>query len=50
VYCIAHHLTIEDGKQKLMVAAIKYHDTYIKQNENWLFAERKLFVDWIENR
>ncbi|MGH1517029.1 nuclear transport factor 2 family protein [Chryseobacterium sp. JK1] len=50
VYCLAHHLTIEDGKQKLMVAAIKYHDTYIKQNGKWLFAERKLLVDWIENR
>lgn len=50
VYCIAHHLTIEDGKQKLMVAAIKYHDTYIKQSGSWFFAERKLMVDWIENR
>lgn len=50
VYCLAHHLTMEDSKQKLMVAAIKYHDSYIKQNGKWLFAERKLFVDWIENR
>ena len=49
-YCIAHHLTIEDSKQKLMVAAIKYHDIYVKQNGKWLFAERKLMVDWIENR
>jgi hypothetical protein len=50
VYCIAHHLTIEDEKQKLMVAAIKYHDTYIRQSGQWLFAARKLMVDWIENR
>jgi hypothetical protein len=49
-YCIAHHLTIEDGKQKLMVAAIKYHDAFVRQNGKWFFAVRKLMVDWIENR
>jgi hypothetical protein len=49
-YCIAHHQTINDGVQKLMIANIKYHDSFIKQNGKWLFAERKLLVDWIENR
>ncbi|MGA6121742.1 nuclear transport factor 2 family protein [Sphingobacterium anhuiense] len=49
-YCMAHHLTIEDGTQKLMVAAIRYHDKFIKLNDQWLFSERKLLVDWIENR
>lgn len=49
-YCMAHHLTIEEHKQKLMIAAIRYHDNFIKQNDKWLFAERKLLVDWIENR
>jgi len=50
VYCIAHHQTIKDGVQKLMIATIKYHDSFAKQNGTWLFAERKLMVDWIENR
>ena len=49
-YCIAHHMTSGDGKQKLMVAAIKYHDTYVRQNSQWFFSVRKLMVDWIENR
>lgn len=49
-YCIAHHQTINDGVQKLMIANIKYHDSFVKQNGKWLFAERKLMVDWIENR
>ncbi|HWD87476.1 MAG TPA: nuclear transport factor 2 family protein [Mucilaginibacter sp.] len=49
-YCMAHHLTIENGTQKLMVAAIHYHDTFVKQDGQWLFAERKLLVDWIESR
>jgi hypothetical protein len=49
-YCIAHHQTIHDGIQKLMIANIRYHDSFVKQNGKWFFAERKLFVDWIENR
>ena len=49
-YCIAHHQTIEDGVQTLMIANIKYHDRFVKQNGKWLFAGRKLMVDWIENR
>ena len=49
-YCIAHHQTIKDGVQILMIAYIKYHDRFVKQNGKWLFAGRKLMVDWIENR
>jgi hypothetical protein len=49
-YCIAHHQTITSGVQKLMIANIKYHDSFVKQNGKWLFAERKLMVDWIESR
>src|SRR5258705_2941701 len=42
-YCIAHHQTHEEGgTQKLMIANIKYHDSFVKQNGKWLFAERKL--------
>jgi hypothetical protein len=32
------------------LAAIRYHDIFVKQNGKWLFANRKLYVDWIENR
>jgi hypothetical protein len=49
-YCIAHHQTINEGVQKLMIANIKYHDQFVKKNGKWLFAGRKLMVDWIENR
>ncbi len=45
-YCMAHHQTIEDGKQKLMVAAIRYHDNFVRQNGKWFFAVRKLLADW----
>jgi SnoaL-like protein len=49
-YCLAHHLYTEDGERKLMVASLRYLDTFVKTDGTWLFAERKLFVDWTETR
>jgi ketosteroid isomerase-like protein len=49
-YCIAHHLYEADGQRTLMVAHIRYLDEFVKQNGRWLFAERKLMVDWTETR
>jgi len=49
-YCLAHHLTVDGGKRSLMIAALRYFDTFVKQEGAWLFEERKLFVDWIEER
>lgn len=49
-YCLAHHLTIQDEKRQLMVAALRYYDTFVKLDGAWLFAERLLYVDWIEER
>jgi len=49
-YCLAHHLTVEGDKRKLMVAALRYYDTFVKLDGSWLFAERLLYVDWIEER
>ena len=49
-YTMAHHLTIEGGKRRLMIAALRYDDSFVKKDGEWLFAERKLYVDWIEER
>jgi SnoaL-like domain len=49
-YCMAYHLTIEDEKRQLMIAALRYYDTFVKMDGAWLFAERLLYVDWIEER
>ena len=49
-YCLAHHLTVDGVKRSLMVAALRYHDTFVKQDGAWLFSERLLFVDWTEER
>jgi ketosteroid isomerase-like protein len=49
-YCIAHHLFTEGGERKLMVAWLRYGDTFVKVDDAWLFAERNLYVDWTETR
>jgi hypothetical protein len=49
-YCLAHHLYTEDGERKLMVASLRYLDTFAKVDGTWLFAERRLYVDWTETR
>jgi hypothetical protein len=49
-YCIAHHLYTEEGTRMLMVAWLRYLDTFVKLDGAWLFAERQLVVDWTETR
>ena len=49
-YTLAHHLTVDGGKRRLMIAALRYGDTFVKKDGAWLFAERLLYVDWMEER
>jgi hypothetical protein len=45
-----HHLTIDGKTRRLMVAALRYTDAFVKMDGTWLFAERLLYVDWLEQR
>jgi hypothetical protein len=49
-YCLAHHVTVDGGKRRLMVASLRYLDTFVKLHGAWLFSERLLYVDWLEER
>jgi hypothetical protein len=49
-YCLAHHVTVDGEKRRLMVASLRYHDTFVRTEGAWLFAERLLYVDWLEER
>ena len=49
-YCLAHHVTVDGGKRRLMLASLRYLDTFVKIDGSWLFAERCLYVDWLEER
>jgi hypothetical protein len=49
-YTIAHHFFHEDGDRKIMIASLRYLDTFAKIEGRWYFAERKLILDWSETR
>jgi hypothetical protein len=49
-YCLAHHVTVDAGKRRLMVASLRYLDTFVKTDATWLFSERLLYVDWVDER
>jgi hypothetical protein len=49
-YCLAHHVTVDGAKRRLMLASLRYLDTFVKWEDAWLFAERVLYVDWLEER
>ena len=49
-YCLAHHVKVFGSARTLMIAAIRYLDTFVKQDGTWFFSQRKLMVDWTETR
>ena len=49
-YCLAHNLTVYGETRRLMIAALRYYDAFVKIDGSWLFAERLLYVDWLEER
>src|ERR1700743_2729900 len=36
-YCLAHHVKVEGSTRSLMVAAIRYLDSFVKQDGAWFF-------------
>ena len=49
-YTIAHHVYTENGARKIMVASLRYLDTFTKTDGRWYFAKRRLILDWSETR
>ena len=45
-----HHLFTEDGNRMIMVASLRYLDTFAKIDSSWYFGERNLVLDWSETR
>jgi hypothetical protein len=48
--CLAHHATVDGDKRRLMVASLRYLDACVKIDGTWLFSQRLLYVDWIDER
>ncbi|HSZ08666.1 MAG TPA: nuclear transport factor 2 family protein [Steroidobacteraceae bacterium] len=49
-YTLAHHITVSGKSRRLMLASLRYNDTFVKRDGVWLFAERLLYVDWVDER
>jgi hypothetical protein len=49
-YTLAHHITVKGESRRLMLASLRYNDTFVKADGVWLFAERFLYVDWVDER
>jgi len=49
-YCLAHHVKVDGPVRSLMIASIRYLDRFVKADGRWYFQQRKLMVDWIDNR
>jgi hypothetical protein len=49
-YCLAHHLLHTKEGRTLLVLFIRYEDSFIKRDDTWRFAERKLLIDWTDSR
>jgi hypothetical protein len=49
-YTIAHHLFTKDGQRQIMIASLRYLDTFVKADGAWLFSKRNLILDWSETR
>jgi hypothetical protein len=49
-YTFAHHLFTADGERKIMIASLRYLDSFVKIEGTWFFEERNLILDWSETR
>jgi hypothetical protein len=49
-YTIAHHVYTEDGTRMMMVAWLRYLDTFTKVDQSWYIAERHIILTWSETR
>jgi hypothetical protein len=49
-YTIAHHVFTEGGSRKMMVAWLRYLDTFTKVDHTWYIADRQIILEWSETR
>src|SRR5215475_15924896 len=45
-----HNVRVDGDKRRLMVASLRYLDTFAKIGGAWLFFGRRLYVDWVDER
>jgi hypothetical protein len=50
VYCVAHHLSTRDTGRRDLVMYIRYLDAYRRVDSRWGIDERRVMIDWVEQR
>ena len=48
--CLVHELRIDGTARSLMIAAIRYLDSFVKRDGRWFIRQRQVVVDWTETR
>jgi hypothetical protein len=49
-YCLVHQFSGETSQRKCQTLGIRYLDQFVRQENRWYFAERKLVIDWSDTR
>jgi SnoaL-like domain len=49
-YCLVHELAADRTARTVMIAAIRYLDSFVKKDGTWLIRHRQVLVDWTETR
>ncbi len=49
-YCLVHQFTVANDQRKCQTLGIRYYDQFLRQENRWYFAERKLVIDWSDTR
>src|SRR5271170_3485489 len=49
-YCLVHQFIGEKDQRKCQTLGIRYYDQFLRQEDRWYFAERKLVIDWSDTR
>ncbi len=49
-YCMASHIRDDGATRTNRMMAIRYQDRFVTDGKDWRFAERRLVVDWTDDR
>ena len=49
-YTIAHHVYTDNGTRMMMVAWLRYLDSFAKVGQSWYIAQRQIILEWSETR
>jgi uncharacterized protein (TIGR02246 family) len=48
--CIGHHIYERDGERRIEAIGLSYYDRYVRHDGSWKFLERRLVMDWSDDR